>query len=59
MLLDLTDRIYHGVRFALMCVYEWPVDYSAGMESGQFTPVERDRPGELKCCPRGTELVAG
>lgn len=38
----MTDWIYHGVHFALMSVYEWPVDYSEGMETDKFTRHERD-----------------
>ncbi len=38
----MTDWIHHGVHFALMSVYEWPVDYSEGTETDQFTRHERD-----------------
>jgi hypothetical protein len=38
----MTDWIYHGVHFALMSVYEWPVDYSEGTETDQFIRHERD-----------------
>jgi hypothetical protein len=38
----MTDWIYHGVHFALMSVYEWPVDYSEGTETDHFTRHERD-----------------
>lgn len=38
----LTDWVYHGVHFALMSVYEWPVDYSEGTETDQFHRHERD-----------------
>jgi hypothetical protein len=38
----MTDWIYHGVHFALMSVYEWPVDYREGTETDQFSRHERD-----------------
>jgi hypothetical protein len=38
----MTDWIHRGVHFALMSVYEWPVDYSEGTETDHFTRHERD-----------------
>jgi hypothetical protein len=38
----MTDWVYHRVHFALMSVYEWPVDYSEGMQTDHFTRHERD-----------------
>jgi hypothetical protein len=38
----MTDWTHHGVHFALMSVYEWPVDYSEGTETDHFTRHERD-----------------
>lgn len=38
----MTDWVHRGVHFALLSVYEWPVDYSEGIQTDHFTRHERD-----------------
>jgi hypothetical protein len=41
-LYTMTDWIYHGVHFALMCIYEYPTDVSEGHETDLVRRHERD-----------------